>query len=66
MLNSRSWKTACKEALVEIDFFGLLIIAGSLALILLPLGLAPKSAKGWENPSMVSLNWSQSEPLIDK
>jgi len=46
--------TACKEALVEIDFFGLLLIAASLALILLPLGLAPKSPQGWDSPSMVS------------
>lgn len=52
--NDRSWKIACKEALVEIDFFGLLLIAASLALILLPLGLAPKSQQGWQNPSMVS------------
>jgi hypothetical protein len=51
--HDRSWKTACKEALVEIDFFGLLLIAASLALILLPLGLAPKSPQGWGNPSMV-------------
>jgi len=55
ILMSRSWKTACREALVEIDFFGLLLIAGSLALILLPLGLAPKSPQGWENPNMVSV-----------
>jgi hypothetical protein len=55
MLIYRSWKTACKEALVEIDFFGLLLIAASLALILLPLGLAPKSIQGWANPSMASL-----------
>jgi hypothetical protein len=50
---SRSWAAACKEALVEIDFFGLLLIAASLALILLPLGLAPKSPQGWQSPSMV-------------
>lgn len=48
--------TACKEALVEIDFFGLLLIAASLALILLPLGLAPKSPQGWDSRSMVSDN----------
>ena len=53
--NDRSWKTACREALVEIDSFGLLLIAASLALILLPLGLAPKSRQGWGNPSMVHL-----------
>lgn len=52
----RTWTKACKEALIEIDFFGLLLIAVSLGLILLPLGLAPKSPRGWETPSMVRLH----------
>jgi hypothetical protein len=36
------------------DFTGLFLIAASLALILLPLGLAPTAKDGWRNPTMVS------------
>ena len=37
------------------DFIGLLLVATSLALVLLPLGLAPTASKGWKTPSMVSV-----------
>lgn len=50
----RSWKQAINDALIEMDFQGLLLMAASLALILLPLGLAPAADQGWKNPIMVS------------
>ncbi|WVO19791.1 uncharacterized protein IAS62_001081 [Cryptococcus decagattii] len=46
------WVTI-REACLEMDFIGLVLIATSLALILLPLGLAPSASKGWKNPSMI-------------
>jgi hypothetical protein len=35
------------------DFIGLFLVAASLALILLPLGLAPTAKRGWKTPIMV-------------
>lgn len=46
---------AIHDACVEMDLVGLFLIAASLALILLPLGLAPKEKQGWKTPSMVRL-----------
>ena len=49
----RSWSRQIVNACAEMDFIGLLLIAASLALFLLPLGLAPMSKQGWGNPTMV-------------
>lgn len=37
----------------ELDIIGLVLVAASLALILLPLGLAKTASKGWSTPSMI-------------
>jgi MFS family permease len=37
----------------EMDLPGLVLIGAALALILLPLGLAPTASKGWNTPSMI-------------
>lgn len=37
----------------ECDAVGLILIAAALALILLPLGLAKLSVRGWKTPSMI-------------
>ena len=50
----RSWSRSIWDGCVEMDFLGLLLVAASLALLLLPLGLAPTASKGWKTPSMVS------------
>ncbi|KAG9097147.1 hypothetical protein FS749_006973 [Ceratobasidium sp. UAMH 11750] len=39
----------------EIDIFGLLILAGGVACVLLPLTLAAKAKGGWHNPSMIAM-----------
>jgi MFS family permease len=39
----------------ELDIVGLLLIGASVALILLPLTLAPKAKSGWKNPSMIAM-----------
>lgn len=51
---TRAWCETVADACADMDFLGLLLIAASLALILLPLGLAPTSKDGWRTPSMVS------------
>jgi len=42
-------------AAAEMDLMGLILVAASLALILLPLGLAPAASKGWHTPSMLAM-----------
>jgi hypothetical protein len=37
----------------ECDALGLILVAAALALILLPLGLAKTSSRGWQTPSMI-------------
>ncbi|KAM3581079.1 hypothetical protein VKS41_006524 [Umbelopsis sp. WA50703] len=39
----------------EMDVPGLILIAAALALILLPLGLAPTASNGWNTPSMIAM-----------
>jgi hypothetical protein len=39
----------------EMDIIGLLLVATSLALILLPLSLANLAKGGWSNPSMIAM-----------
>ncbi|KAG2225300.1 hypothetical protein INT45_005544 [Circinella minor] len=46
---------AITTATKEMDFPGLILIAAALALILLPLSLAPKAANGWQTPSMIAM-----------
>ncbi|KAG8744344.1 hypothetical protein FRC10_010324 [Ceratobasidium sp. 414] len=41
--------------IMEIDIIGLLILAGGVACILLPLTLAAKAKGGWHNPSMIAM-----------
>lgn len=49
----RSFTRSFLHGCAEMDFVGLLLVAASLALILLPLGLAPRATRGWRTPSMV-------------
>ncbi|WVQ85445.1 hypothetical protein IAT38_007610 [Cryptococcus sp. DSM 104549] len=49
------WFTTIKQACLEMDLMGLVLIAASLSLILLPLGLAPKAAEQWKTPSMIAM-----------
>ncbi|KAJ2962514.1 hypothetical protein NQZ79_g2376 [Umbelopsis isabellina] len=39
----------------EMDVPGLILIAAALALVLLPLGLAPTASNGWNTPSMIAM-----------
>lgn len=51
----RSFALATKEVVLELDLMGLVLVAASLALILLPLGLAPLASRGWRTPSMIAM-----------
>ncbi|ORY20677.1 major facilitator superfamily domain-containing protein [Naematelia encephala] len=53
--DSRRWLEHLVEAVHEMDFRGLFLVATSLGLILLPLGLAPKTHLGWHNPGMLGM-----------
>lgn len=46
---------AIHDACIEMDLVGLSLIAASLGLILLPLGLASKEPQGWRTPSMFGM-----------
>ncbi|KAI9271902.1 major facilitator superfamily domain-containing protein, partial [Phascolomyces articulosus] len=46
---------AITNAIREMDIPGLILIGAALALILLPLSLAPKAAQGWHTPSMIAM-----------
>ncbi|KAG9099375.1 hypothetical protein FRC06_005345 [Ceratobasidium sp. 370] len=43
------------DVFTEIDIIGLLILAGGVACVLLPLTLAAKAKGGWHNPSMIAM-----------
>lgn len=47
--------TVLKNIAKEMDFIGLVLVAASLALILLPFTLAPLADGGWNNPSMIAM-----------
>jgi hypothetical protein len=47
--------TVLKNAAKEMDLIGLILVAASLALILLPFTLAPLATGGWNNPSMIAM-----------
>ncbi|WRT64021.1 uncharacterized protein IL334_000948 [Kwoniella shivajii] len=51
----KRWNAVIVEAALEMDLAGLVLIAASLALILLPLGLAPAAKGQWHNPSMIGM-----------
>ncbi|CAE6508217.1 unnamed protein product [Rhizoctonia solani] len=44
-----------KEIWNEVDMLGLLILAGGVACVLLPLTLAKSANGGWSNPSMIAM-----------
>ncbi|KAH7126623.1 siderophore iron transporter-like protein [Dendryphion nanum] len=44
-----------KNLWFDLDFFGLLLLATAISLILLPLTLAPNANKEWKNPSMIAM-----------
>ena len=44
-----------KDALIEIDMPGLLLLGFAFALILLPFTLAKGASNGWANPSMIAM-----------
>ncbi|KAL7410360.1 major facilitator superfamily domain-containing protein [Mrakia frigida] len=49
----RSFAVASRDYFNSMDAIGLVLIAASLALILLPLGLAKTASNGWRTPSMI-------------
>ncbi|RXK36198.1 hypothetical protein M231_06542 [Tremella mesenterica] len=51
----KNWKETIWTTAVDMDLLGLLLVAASLALILLPLGLAPYSRRHWHTPSMIAM-----------
>ncbi|KAK8865789.1 hypothetical protein IAR55_000936 [Kwoniella newhampshirensis] len=51
----QGWLYTIKEAALEMDLMGLVLVAASLALILLPLGLAPTASRQWRTPSMIAM-----------
>ncbi|WWC86118.1 uncharacterized protein L201_000989 [Kwoniella dendrophila CBS 6074] len=52
---AKPWSVVITEAALEMDAAGLILIAASLALILLPLGLAPAAKGQWHNSSMIAM-----------
>ena len=44
-----------KNLWFDLDFFGLLLLAAAVSLILLPLTLAPNASGEWRNPSMIAM-----------
>ncbi|WWC66478.1 uncharacterized protein I206_100380 [Kwoniella pini CBS 10737] len=51
----KPWSVVIRDAALEMDLAGLILIAASLALILLPLGLAPAAKGQWKNASMIAM-----------
>ncbi|CED82571.1 Predicted transporter (major facilitator superfamily) [Phaffia rhodozyma] len=49
----KNFGATLKGLFIEMDIIGLILIAATLALVLLPLGLAPKALRGWKTPSMI-------------
>lgn len=43
------------QGLRDMDFIGLILLGFALALILLPMTLAPKAKSQWKNPSMIAM-----------
>ncbi|KAF8598531.1 drug:h+ antiporter [Ceratobasidium sp. AG-I] len=52
---SQSGYQKASSVLAEVDLFGLFILAGGVACVLLPLTLAAKAKGGWSNPSMIAM-----------
>ncbi|QRV78334.1 major facilitator superfamily transporter [Ceratobasidium sp. AG-Ba] len=53
--SSRSGIQKAAAVFAEVDVLGLLILAGGVACVLLPLTLAAKAKGGWHNPSMIAM-----------
>lgn len=51
----RAYLRLAKEATIEMDLAGLLLLGLSFSLILLALNLAPTADNGWGNPSMIAM-----------
>lgn len=49
----RGLRDALRTAAAEMDFVGLVLVAASLALILVPLGIVPERGNNWEHGSLV-------------
>lgn len=50
-----SWMKTLVGALIEVDLLGLLILATSLTLLLLPLSLYKTAENSWRNPSIIAM-----------
>lgn len=46
-----SWPKVVRQAIIDIDLIGLLLLGFAFALILLPFSLAPSANGKWSNPS---------------
>lgn len=51
----RNWAKTIKNALIEIDAFGLLLLGFGFSLLLLPFSLKAYAENGWKNPSMIAM-----------
>ncbi|KLT45268.1 MFS general substrate transporter [Cutaneotrichosporon oleaginosum] len=47
--------TALRAAAAEMDFVGLVLVAASLALILVPLGIVPADNNNWEHTTLIGM-----------
>lgn len=54
-LHGRTVPQYLKNLFFDLDTFGLLLFAAAIALILLPLTLAPNASGGWNNGSMIAM-----------
>ncbi|KAG7449141.1 drug:h+ antiporter [Guyanagaster necrorhizus] len=53
--SDKSFLEQTLEVISQLDVVGLVLIGTSVALILLPLTLAPSASGGWNNPSMIAM-----------
>lgn len=49
------WYSLIKEAMIEIDAFGLILVGFAFSLLLLPFSLYGYADNGWNNPSMIAM-----------
>ena len=54
-ISSRTYLRLFRNALIEIDMAGLILLGFAFALILLPFTLAKGADGGWRNPSMIAM-----------
>ncbi|KAK7045369.1 hypothetical protein VNI00_007618 [Paramarasmius palmivorus] len=55
LLVQPTWSQRLKQALSEIDAFGLILLGFGWALLLLPFSLKTYAKGGWKNPSMIAM-----------